>query len=189
LVIDDNSHARSVLAEMLADMGFHVDESPSGEDAIEMVQQLAHSGGFYDIAFIDWQMPGLDGVETGKRILAVSNTDNPPHLVMVTAYGRQDDLNLRYAWPSGIWGSLPIEGGVSAAYKREIEASEDPETRRKELEAYYDRLQSPFRTAEKFGVQDIIDPRETRPILCDWVEQAYDVLPQQLGPIARTLRV
>ena len=92
LVIDDNSHARSVLAEMLADMGFHVDESPSGEDAIEMVQQLAHSGGFYDIAFIDWQMPGLDGVETGKRILAVSNTDNPPHLVMVTAYGRQDVL-------------------------------------------------------------------------------------------------
>ncbi len=92
LVIDDNSHARSVLAEMLADMGFHVDESPSGEDAIEMVQQLAHSGGFYDIAFIDWQMPGLDGIETGKRILAVSNTDNPPHLVMVTAYGRQDVL-------------------------------------------------------------------------------------------------
>ena len=106
-----------------------------------------------------------------------------------SAYGRQDDLNLRYAWPSGMWGSLPIEGGVSAAYKREIEASEDPEARRKELEVYYDRLQSPFRTAEKFGVQDIIDPRETRPILCDWVEQAYDVLPQQLGPISRTLRV
>jgi acetyl-CoA carboxylase carboxyltransferase component len=88
-----------------------------------------------------------------------------------------------------MWGSLPIEGGVSAAYKREIDASENPEARRKELEAYYDRLQSPFRTAEKFGVQDIIDPRETRPILCDWVEQAYDILPQQLGPISRTMRV
>jgi acetyl-CoA carboxylase carboxyltransferase component len=106
-----------------------------------------------------------------------------------SAYGRQDDLNLRYAWPSGMWGSLPIEGGVSAAYKREIESSENPEARRQELEAYYDRLQSPFRTAEKFGVQDIIDPRETRPILCDWVEQAYDILPQQLGPVFRTMRV
>lgn len=106
-----------------------------------------------------------------------------------SAYGRQDDLNLRYAWPSAIWGSLPIEGGVSAAYRRDIEASEDPEARRRELEQYYDNLQSPFRTAERFGVQDIIDPRETRPILCDWVEQAYNILPQQLGPTYRMMRV
>ncbi|UCG07241.1 MAG: carboxyl transferase [Desulfobacterales bacterium] len=104
-------------------------------------------------------------------------------------YGRHHDLNLRYAWPSGIWGSLPIEGGVDAAYKREIEASQDPEARRQELEAYYDQLQSPFRTAERFGVQDIIDPRDTRPILCDWIEQAYQVLPEQLGPRYRTMRV
>ncbi|MBW2208325.1 MAG: hypothetical protein JRG79_15570 [Deltaproteobacteria bacterium] len=106
-----------------------------------------------------------------------------------SAYGRQDDLNLRYAWPSAIWGSLPIEGGVSAAYRRDIEASEDPEARRRDLEQYYDNLQSPFRTAERFGVQDIIDPRETRPILCDWVEQAYNILPQQLGPTYRMMRV
>jgi len=91
LVIDDNSHARSVLAGMLGNMGFDVDEAPSGEEAIEMVQQLTKSGGFYDIAFIDWQMPGIDGVETGKRILAF-NSDKPPHLVMVTAYGREDVL-------------------------------------------------------------------------------------------------
>jgi acetyl-CoA carboxylase carboxyltransferase component len=84
---------------------------------------------------------------------------------------------------------LPIEGGVSAAYRRDIEGSEDPEARRRELEQYYDNLQSPFRTAEKFGVQDIIDPRETRPILCDWVEQAYNILPQQLGPTSRMMRV
>jgi len=63
------------------------------------------------------------------------------------------------------------------------------EVMQEELEAYYDRLQSPFRTAEKFGVHDIIDPRETRPILCHWVEQAYEVLPQQLGPIFRNMRV
>ena len=91
LVIDDNSHARSVLAVMLGIMGFEVDEAPSGEEAIEMVKQLTNSGGFYDIAFIDWQMPGLDGVETGKRILA-SNSDKPPHVVMVTAYGREEVL-------------------------------------------------------------------------------------------------
>lgn len=104
-------------------------------------------------------------------------------------YGRQHDLNLRYAWPSGIWGSLPIEGGVYAAYKREIQASVDPEARRQELEAHYDQLQSPFRTAERFGIHDIIDPRETRPLLCNWVEQAYHVLPEQLGPVYRMMRV
>ena len=104
-------------------------------------------------------------------------------------YGRHHDLNLRYAWPSGVWGSLPIEGGVDAAYKREIKASVDPEARRQELEAYYDQLQSPFRTAEKFGIHDIIDPRDTRPLLCDWVEQAYRVLPEQLGPVFRMMRV
>ena len=92
LVIDDNSHARTVLAAMLGNMGFDVDEAPCGEDAIEMVQQLTDSGEFYDIVFIDWQMPGIDGIETGKRILA-SNSDKPPHLVMVTAYGREDVLN------------------------------------------------------------------------------------------------
>ncbi len=104
-------------------------------------------------------------------------------------YGRHHDLNLRYAWPSAMWGSLPIEGGVHAAYKREIEAAADPEARRIELEAYYDQLQSPLRTAENFGVQDIIDPRDTRPILCDWIEQAYEVLPEQLGPVYRMMRV
>jgi acetyl-CoA carboxylase carboxyltransferase component len=104
-------------------------------------------------------------------------------------YGRHHDLNLRYAWPSGIWGSLPIEGGVYAAYKRDIKASADPEARRQELEAQYDQLQSPFRTAEKFGIHDIIDPRETRPLLCDWVEQAYQILPEQLGPAYRMMRV
>ena len=92
LVIDDNLQARSVLAGMLSNMGFDVDESPSGEEGIEMVHQIADSGGLYDVAFIDWQMPGLDGVETGKRILAATTNAKPPHLIMVTAYGREDVL-------------------------------------------------------------------------------------------------
>jgi acetyl-CoA carboxylase carboxyltransferase component len=106
-----------------------------------------------------------------------------------SGYGRQRDLNLRYAWPSGHWGSLPIEGGVEAAYWRDIQASDDHEARLKELVEYYRKFESPFRTAERFGVHDIIDPRDTRPILCDWVEMAYEVLPQQLGPVYRTMRM
>lgn len=85
-------------------------------------------------------------------------------------------LNHRFAWPSARWGSIPIEGGVMAAHKAEIEAAPDPAATRAELEAHYLDLTSPFRTAERFGVLEIIDPRETRSVLCDWVEDARHVL-------------
>jgi acetyl-CoA carboxylase carboxyltransferase component len=104
------------------------------------------------------------------------------------AHGNTNGLNLRYAWPSADWGSLPIEGGVMAAYRRDIEASTDPEARRQELEDMLNQLRSPFRTAEAFGIEEIIDPRETRPILCDWIATAYDLLPTQLGVKRRGYR-
>jgi len=104
------------------------------------------------------------------------------------AHGNHARLNLRYAWPSGEWGSLPIAGGVQAAYRRIIEAAEDPEAKRKELEEQLEKLTSPFRTAEIFGVEEIIDPRETRPLLCEWIETAYKLLPSELGPKKRGMR-
>jgi acetyl-CoA carboxylase carboxyltransferase component len=97
-------------------------------------------------------------------------------------------LNLRYAWPSAVWGSIPVEGGVAAAYRREIEAAEEPVVKRQEIENYYHNLASPFRTAEKFGIVDIIKPSETRALLCDWVEDAYQVNQTQLGPKQRPMR-
>lgn len=85
-------------------------------------------------------------------------------------------LNHRLAWPSARWGSIPIEGGVAAAHRNDIAGAEDPEGEQARLEAYYHRIASPFRTAEKFGILDIIDPRETRSVLCYWVEDAWTVL-------------
>jgi acetyl-CoA carboxylase carboxyltransferase component len=104
------------------------------------------------------------------------------------AHGNHSRLNLRYAWPSGEWGSLPIEGGVMAAYRRQIEAAEDPDAFRQEIEERLNILASPFRTAEKFGIEEIIDPRETRPLLCEWVETAYRLLPSELGLKRRGMR-
>lgn len=103
-------------------------------------------------------------------------------------HGNADALNLRYAWPSADWGSLPIEGGVQAAYRREIEAAEDPDAKRREIEDRLEQYRSPFRTAEAFGIEEVIDPRDTRPILCDWAEMAYDIIPTQVGQKARTSR-
>ena len=92
LIIDDNPHARAVLAGMLTNMTFVADEAASGAEAIEMVREAASRGEPYEIAFIDWQMPGLNGIETGKRLLALPDLATPPHLVMVTAYGREEVL-------------------------------------------------------------------------------------------------
>lgn len=104
------------------------------------------------------------------------------------AHGNAQALNLRYAWPSGDWGSLPIEGGVMAAYRRDIESSPDPDARRQQIETMLNELRSPFRTAEAFGVEEMIDPRDTRPLLCDWVQMAYELLPSQLGVRTRGCR-
>jgi acetyl-CoA carboxylase carboxyltransferase component len=102
-------------------------------------------------------------------------------------HGDGSRLNLRYAWPSGDWGSLPIEGGLEAAYRRELEAAEDSETLRAEIAARLDAVRSPFRTAERFSIEEIIDPRDTRPLLCDWAERAHELVRHELaaGPKAR----
>jgi two-component system, sensor histidine kinase and response regulator len=92
LIIDDNPHARAVLANMLTNMSLVADEAASGEEALNMVRQAAGAGERYEIAFIDWQMPGMNGIETGKRILGLPGIPIPPHLVMVTAYGREEVL-------------------------------------------------------------------------------------------------
>jgi two-component system, sensor histidine kinase and response regulator len=92
LIIDDNSSARTVLSNMLRNMTFVADEAASGEEGIEMVRQAAKRSEPYEIIFVDWQMPRLDGIETSKRILALPDLPIPPHLVMVTAYGREDVL-------------------------------------------------------------------------------------------------
>jgi acetyl-CoA carboxylase carboxyltransferase component len=104
------------------------------------------------------------------------------------SHGDHSRLNLRYAWPSGEWGSLPIAGGVQAAYRREIEASDDPDALRAEIEKRLDAVTSPFRTAEIFGIEEIIDPRDTRIRLCEWIETAYRLLPSELGPKRRGMR-
>jgi acetyl-CoA carboxylase carboxyltransferase component len=106
------------------------------------------------------------------------------------AHGNHAALNLRYAWPSGDWGSLPIEGGIEAAYRRDLEAAEDPAALRADIEERLNAVRSPFRTAERFGVEEIIDPRDTRRVLCDWAERAHELVIQELGqgPKARGLR-
>ena len=76
------------------------------------------------------------------------------------------------AWPSAESGPLPLEGGIAVAFKREIAAAPDPDAKRRELEETFAKARSPFPRAESFSVHDLIDPRDTRPELCRWLELA-----------------
>jgi len=107
-----------------------------------------------------------------------------------SAYGRLQGVNLTYAWPSARWGSIPMAGGIEAAYRAELEAMTEQERAQRmvNLEKKYDHLESPFLTAEKFRVTEIIDPRDTRRLLCDWIEDAYRILPEQVGTRNRMMR-
>jgi acetyl-CoA carboxylase carboxyltransferase component len=92
------------------------------------------------------------------------------------------------AWPSAESGALPVEGGVAVAFRREIEAAPDPEARRRELEEAFAARRSPFPRAESFSVHDLVDPRETRPRLCAWIEWVAPRLREHLGTRAWTYR-
>ncbi|ACG78969.1 propionyl-CoA carboxylase [Phenylobacterium zucineum HLK1] len=92
----------------------------------------------------------------------------------------------RFAWPSGRWGSLPTEGGIEAAYRAEIEAAEDPEAARAEIYRRLESLQSPMRTAEAYDIEDVVDPRETRPLLCRFANMAAPL--RKPGPVSLTMR-
>lgn len=93
-----------------------------------------------------------------------------------SAMSNAEAFQYRFAWPSGDWGSLPIEGGIEVAYKSEIEAAKDPQAHLEAIRERLNRVRSPFRTAEKFGIEDIIDPRETRPLLCEFADLAWRAL-------------
>jgi acetyl-CoA carboxylase carboxyltransferase component len=147
---------------------------------------------------------GIEGEKMGNvrgsiRVVSAIEQSRVPWCAIVirrlfglagTAYGRLQGINLHYAWPSATWGSIPFEGGIAAAYRRELDAlpEEQRAARLAELERHYERLSSPFLTAEKFRVPDIIDPRDTRRVLCHWIEDAWRMLPEQLGPRGRTMR-
>ena len=98
--------------------------------------------------------------------------------------------NVRVAWPSADVGGIPPEGGIEAAYKRQLAEAEDPVALRAELEARIESARGPVGPLNKFQVEEMIDPRHTRRLICEWVPQAYRIINQgdRLGPRALQFR-
>ena len=67
---------------------------------------------------------------------------------------------------------MPLEGGIEAAYRAEIDAADDPAAKLEEIEERLQKLRSPFRSAEAFLIEEIVDPRETRPLICEFANIA-----------------
>ncbi len=99
LVVDDNAHAAQVMVELLAEQTFAVESVSGGLRAVEAVDAAARQGRPFDIVMMDWQMPGLDGVQTSARIRALPHAAMP-RIVLVTAYGREEVI--RGAHEAGI---------------------------------------------------------------------------------------
>jgi acetyl-CoA carboxylase carboxyltransferase component len=102
--------------------------------------------------------------------------------------GHPDGLNLRFGWPAGEWGGIPIEGGVAAAYKREIENAPDPEAHREMIETRLLKMRSPMKAAMHFDVIDLIDPRDTRRLACTFVKLAQPMLKDLAAREKRAVR-
>ena len=168
----------------------------AGEKVIRLIQ-LANTFHLPMISLADEPgfMVGLEsekrGIErAGARLIASVCRSTMPWITIVMGrlFGvagqcqhRPSGMFQRYCWPSASWGSMHIQGGASAAYRREIDSAPDPEAKKLEIEERLNALASPFRTAEATG-QDIIDPRDTRRLLVEFVDEAQSVLRTQLGP-------
>ncbi len=123
-------------------------------------------------------------IRHGVRAMAALNQTTTPWCTVIVrnafgvagaAHQPAGRLSLRYAWLSAYWGSLPLEGGIEAAYRADIEAAQDPKAELLAIEARLNALRSPFRSAEKFWVEEIIDPRHTRRLLVDFARLAEPV--------------
>jgi PAS domain S-box-containing protein len=89
LVVDDNSSSRQILKNILESFSFEVLLAASGEEGLTAVETAAKNQP-YDLVIMDWQMPGLDGIEASKRIKNHTNLDKIPPIIMITAYGREE---------------------------------------------------------------------------------------------------
>ena len=91
LVVDDNENARAVMSELLGSMTFEVTSVANGQLAVAEVRQGAAELRPFDLVFVDWLMPEMDGFETARQIRALGLL-HTPRLLLVTAYDREDVL-------------------------------------------------------------------------------------------------
>jgi signal transduction histidine kinase/CheY-like chemotaxis protein len=126
LVVDDNDHARAVIIDMLEGMTFLTVEASSGAAAVDEVRRAATAGHPYDVVYLDWRIPGMDGMETARRIRSLGLATTPMFL-MVTAYGREEALKeaegagIQYVLVKPVSASILFDTTMGALGARRLE--------------------------------------------------------------------
>ncbi len=90
LVVDDSPDSREILSSILDSFGFDVSEAESGLRGLETLSSAARDGAPFELTLVDWKMPGMDGVEMTRHIRGHPDIDPAPHVIMVTAHGREE---------------------------------------------------------------------------------------------------
>jgi acetyl/propionyl-CoA carboxylase alpha subunit/acetyl-CoA carboxylase carboxyltransferase component len=96
--------------------------------------------------------------------------------------------SVRVAWPAADVGGIPPEGGIEAAYKRQLAEAADPEALRAELNARIESVRGPIGPLNRFQIEEIIDPRDTRRLVCEWADTAFRIVSQPAGLVPRALQ-
>ncbi len=100
----------------------------------------------------------------------------------------RSEPSMRVTWPAADVGGIPPEGGIEAAYKRQLAEAADPVAFRAELNARIESVRGPLGPLNKFQIEEMIDPRDTRRYICEWVETAYQVVSQPTRLVPRALQ-
>ena len=122
-------------------------------------------------------------IRHGAKLLYAYAEATVPKLAVITrkAYGGAYDVmsskhiraDFNFAWPTAEVAVMGPEGAVNIVFRRELEAADDPDAKRAELIAdYRERFANPYTAAERGYVDEVIEPRRTRPVLIDALETA-----------------
>ena len=175
---------------VFAEDGYHYGGAWTADSCRKLVRLLDLASTFHLPVIHLEDCPGfLIGKDSEERatirygsqaLAALGQLAAPFACVAGAANNKPGATSFRYAWPSGDWGSLPIEGGIEVAYKQDLADSDDPEALLEDITERLNRVRSPHRSAEFFEIEEIIDPRDTRPLLCEWIDLVQRSIP--LGP-------
>ena len=134
-------------------------------------------GGEWMIAFAQTTVPLFTVIMRRSFGVAGNNFATP-----------REGSGTRVVWPAADVGGIPPEGGIEAAYKRQLAEAKDPAALRAEINARIESARGPLGPLNKFQMEEMIDPRDTRRLICEWVEDAYRIVSQPIRLVPRALQ-
>jgi len=143
------------------------------------IRSTIRKGGEWMIAFAQMNVPMFTVILRRSFGVAGNNYATPSARPSV-----------RVVWPAADVGGIPPEGGIEAAYKRQLAEAADPAALRAEINARIESARGPVGPLNRFQMEEMIDPRDTRRLVCEWVGNAYRIVsqPARLAPRALQFR-